>query len=44
MTLCQQLFERGANCKSAILTGFANVNSAVAALRCGAADYMVKPI
>lgn len=42
LTICQKLAD--ANCKVALVTGFANLTSAVEAMRHGVADYFTKPI
>lgn len=42
LTICQQLAD--ANCKVALVTGYANLTSAVEAMRHGVADYFTKPI
>lgn len=42
LSICQQLAE--ANCKVALVTGYANLTSAVEAMRHGVADYFTKPI
>lgn len=42
LTICQALSD--ANCKVALVTGYANLTSAVEAMRHGVADYFTKPI
>lgn len=42
MEICRQL--AGADCKVALITGYANLSSAVEAMRVGAAEYFVKPL
>ncbi len=42
LSICQQLAD--ANCKVALVTGYANLTSAVEAMRHGVADYFTKPI
>lgn len=42
LKICEKL--EGANCKVALVTGYANLNSAVEAMRHGVADYFIKPL
>jgi len=42
LSICRQLAD--ANCKVALVTGYANLTSAVEAMRHGVADYFTKPI
>lgn len=42
LSICQHLAD--ANCKVALVTGYANLTSAVEAMRHGVADYFTKPI
>lgn len=42
LDLCRQLADQ--DCKVALITGYANLSSAVEAMRLGAAEYFVKPL
>ncbi len=44
LDLCERLSNSKADCKVALMTGFANLSSAVEAMRHGVADYFVKPL
>lgn len=44
LELCERLGTAGADCKVALMTGYANLSSAVEAMRHGVADYFVKPL
>lgn len=44
LELCERLNQSGADCKVALMTGYANLSSAVEAMRHGVADYFVKPL
>lgn len=44
LALCKQLAEDGIDCELVVISGYANVASAVEAIRIGVADYVVKPI
>jgi diguanylate cyclase (GGDEF)-like protein len=44
LELCEKLATANADCKVALMTGYANLSSAVESMRHGVADYFVKPL
>src|ERR1700754_2053599 len=44
LTLCHELRAAGVDCKLVVMSGYANLASAVEAFQHGVADYLVKPL
>jgi GGDEF domain-containing protein len=44
LTLCKKLVDDKIDCELVVISGYANVASAVEAIRLGVADYVVKPV
>jgi diguanylate cyclase len=44
LTLCKKLVDDKVDCELVVISGYANVASAVEAIRLGVADYVVKPV